>query len=348
MAATQYAANLTRTHWGSDTADLDIHLEAYEGDIEGSFRIESLFRSSGLTNFKTVAGRSNTWRGDRVGGATVKGRKSGETLDSTRIVNEKLLITVDTTSYIRTPVDYQDDWTAPDFQGEYSAEHGSAHAKAFDQAHVIQLIKAGAWVAPASLAASGAFSDGISKTMTGYAAAIALGTTAGNQTAADLIVKAHKETLATFVKRDLGGGLTEFVTLMDPDTFTVLLDHQKLMNVDFQGGSGNGSGQDASANDFAKRRIAYLNGIRVIETPRFPTAAIASHFLGPAFNVSAAEAKAKWIVFHPRKTLVTVEAQGMVVRVWDDKDNFANVLDSYTMYTVGLKRGDAVAVGFTD
>ncbi len=347
MAATQYATTMSRAHWATDGADLDIHLEAYEGDIEGSFRIESLFRSSGLTNFKTVAGRSNTWRGDRVGGATVKGRQSGQTLDATRIPNEKLLITVDTTSYIRTPVDYQDDWTAPDFQGEYSAEHGSAHAKAFDQAHVIQLIKAGAWVAPDSLKNSGAFFDGISKVMTGYAAAIALNTTAGNQTAADLIVKNHKETLAQFVKRDLGGGLTEFVTLMDPDTFTVLLDHQKLMNVDFQGGSGQ-SGQDSTANDFAKRRIAYLNGIRVIETPRFPTGVIAAHFLGPAFNVSAAEAKAKWVVFHPRKTLVTVEAQSMVVRVWDDKDNFANVLDSYTMYTVGLKRGDAVAVGFTD
>ena len=72
--------------------------------------------------------------------------------------------------------------------------------------------------------------------------------------------------------------------------------------------------------------------------------AIASHFLGPAFNVSAGEAKARMVIFHPRKTLVTVEAQGMVARVWDDEANFANVLDSYCMYTVGLKRGDCVAV----
>ena len=334
MANTPYNATMSRPHWSSSNADLDIHLEAYEGDIEGSFRVESLFRSSGLTNFKTVAGRSNTWRGARVGGATVKGRKAGETLDPTRIVNEKLLITVDTTSYIRTPIDYQDDWTAPDFQAEYSAEHGSAHAKAFDQAHLIQLIKAGTWAAPASLKASGAFYDGISTVMTGYAAQ----TDAELQ--ADLIVKHHKNALATFVKRDLGGSLAEFVTLIEPDTFNVLLDHKKLMNVDFQGGNGD--------NDFAARRVGWLNGIRVIETPRFPTDAIAAHFLGPAFNVSAAEAKARVVIFHPRKTLVTVEAQGMVARVWDDKENFANVLDSYTMYTVGLKRGDCVAVLSTD
>lgn len=334
MANTPYNATMSRAHWAGSNADLDIHLEAYEGDIEGSFRVESLFRSSGLTNFKTVAGRSNTWRGDRVGGATVKGRKAGEALDPTRIVNEKLLITVDTTSYIRTPIDYQDDWTAPDFQAEYSAEHGSAHAKAFDQAHLIQLIKAGSWVAPDSLKASGAFFDGINVTMTGYAAQT------DAELKAALIVKHHKDALATFVKRDLGGSLAEFVTLIEPDTFNVLLDHKKLMNVDFQGGNGD--------NNFAARRVGWLNGIRVIETPRFPTSAIAAHFLGPAFNVTAAEAKARVVIFHPRKTLVTVEAQGMVARVWDDKENFANVLDSYTMYTVGLKRGDCVAVLSTD
>lgn len=339
MANTDYSATLARAHWAGANADQDIHLEAYEGDIEGSFRVTSMFRASGLTNFKPISG-TNTWRGDRVGGAVVKGRQSGVKLDQTRIVNEKLLITVDTTSYISTPMDYQDDWTAPDFQKEYSEEHGSAHAKAFDQAHIIQLIKAGAWVAPASLAASGAFYNGISSTLTGYAALVATGTASDAALAADLIVRKHKDHLATFVKRDLGDSLASFVTLITPDAFNILLDHNKLMNVDFQGGQGD--------NSFSQRRIAWLNGIRVIETPRFPTGAIASHILGPAFNVSAAEAKALFITFLPSKTLVTVEAQGMTVRVWDDKQNFSNVLDSYTLYTVGLKRGDCVAVGFSD
>lgn len=335
MANTVYAAANTRPHWAGTDADLDIHLEAYEGDIEGSFRVQSMFRSEGLTNYKSVANQSNTWRGDRIGGVSVKGRKSGEALDSSRIVNEKFVITVDTTSYIRTPVDYQDDWTAPDFQSEYSAEHGSAHAKAFDQAHIIQLIKAGAWVAPAALKASGAFYDGIAETVTGYAAET------DPAAKADLLVQKHKEVVADFVKRDLGGSLSEFVTLITPDAFNVLLDHDKLMNVQF-------SGNDTMGNSFVKRRIAMLNGLPVMETPRFPTAAITDHFLGAAFNVTATEAKALMIVFHPRKTLVTVEAQPMTVRMWDDEKEFNNVLDSYTMYTVGIKRGDAVAVLSTD
>ena len=77
MAASYNAAALSRPEWGGANADVDLHIEAYEGDIDGSFRVESLFRQSGLTNFKSVANNSNTWRGDRIAGAVVAGRKSG-------------------------------------------------------------------------------------------------------------------------------------------------------------------------------------------------------------------------------------------------------------------------------
>jgi hypothetical protein len=336
MTAAYNAAALTREHWGGANADVDIHIEAYEGDIDGSFRVDSLFRTSGLTNFKSVANNSNTWRGDRVGAAVVKSRKSGETLDGARIANDKFVVTVDTTSYIRTPFDYQDDWTAPDFQAEYSAEHGSAHAKAFDQAHIIQLIKCSAFVAPAHL--KPAFNDGIALTFTGFNAAVATATLTVAEVQADIIVQKHKAAIATFVKRDLGDP-SQLVTLMEVDTFNSLLEHKKIMNVDF---SPMGSG------DVAMRRIGWLNGTKVVETPRFPTTAIASHILGAAFNVSAAEAKARAIIFLPSKALVTVEAKPMTVRHWDDPLNFQSVLDSYTMYTVGQKRPDCVAVLFAE
>ncbi len=334
MTATLNAAALTRTWWAGAAADADIHIEAYEGDIEGSFKVESLFRGSGLTSFKSVMNQTNTWRGDRVGAAVVKGRKSGESLDAARITNEKFLVTVDTTAYIRTPFDYQDDWTAPDFQAEYAAEHGTAHAKSFDQAHIIQLIKCAAFVAPASLA--GSFNNGVSSTMTGYAAQT------DQELKADLIVKHHKAILATFIKRDMFSGINSSITLIEPDTFNVLLEHKKLMNVDFMGGP------PGAGNNYAARRIAFLNGVRVIETPRFPVAAQTGHPLGTSFDVSAAEAKARFIVFFPQKALVTVEAKPMTVRHFDHPIEFQSYLDSYTMYTVGQRRPDAVGVGFTD
>jgi hypothetical protein len=330
MTAVYNAAALTRDHWAGANADIDIHLEAYEGDIEGSFVVTSLFRTNGLTKFKSVMNASNTWRGDRIGAAQVKGRRSGETLDGARIPNDKLLVSVDTTSYIRTPFDYQDEWTAPDFQAEYSREHGTAHAKVFDQAHIIQLIKSGAFVAPAHL--KPAFNDGIKETLTGYTAAT------DPEAKAEILVQTHKKMLTTFIKRDMGDA--DFVTLMQPDEFSVLTDHKKLMNVEFQGGEG--------ANDFAKRRVGILNGVRVIETPRFPQAAITDHVLGANFNVTATEAKACMILFVPSKALVTVEAKTMTVRQWDDPENFQSVLDSYHMYTVGQYRPDCVGVASRD
>lgn len=340
MADTLNSANLTRTWWAGAAADTDIHIEAYEGDIEGSFKVESLFRGSGLTSFKSVQNQTNTWRGDRVGAAVVKGRKSGGSLDAARITNEKFVITVDTTAYIRTPFDYQDDWTSPDFQAEYSAEHGTAHAKSFDAAHIIQLIKCSAFVAPASLA--GSFKNGLSTSMTGYAALVAAPTEANLEAAAHLIVQHHKAIIAEFVKRDMGAGVNGTVTLIEPDTFNVLLEHKKLMNVDFMG-SPPGAG-----NNYTARRIAFLNGVRVIETPRFPTGASTNHPLGASFDVSAAEAKAKLIVFFPTKALVTVEAKPMTVRHFDHPIEFQSYLDSYTMYTVGQRRPDAVGVVFSD
>lgn len=329
---------LTREWWAGADADQDIHIEAYEGDVEGSFKVESIFRSMNLTRFKSVMNQSNTWRGDRIGAAKVRGRKSGQKLDGARIANDKFTITVDVTSFIRTPFDYQDDWTAPDFQAEYSAEHGTAHAKAFDEAHIIALIKCAAFKAPAHLA--GAFKDGLKAVTTGVNAAVAEGSRTVDEVKASIIVKTHKGLLKEFVKRDLGGSLRANITLMDPDTFDLLLDEKKLMNVEYQGGNGD--------NNFADRRVAWLNGTRVVETPRFPTGVITDHILGPDFNVTAAEAKACFVVFNPAKALVTVEAKAMTVRQWDDPKDFQSVLDSYTMYTVGQYRPDAVAVGFRE
>lgn len=326
------AGALTRDWWAGADADQDIHIEAYEGDVEGSFKVESLFRSQNLTRFKSVMNQSNTWRGDRIGAAVVKGRKSGQKLDGARIANDKFLVTVDTTSFIRTPFDYQDDWTAPDFQSEYSAEHGTAHAKAFDEAHIIALIKCSAFKAPTHL--KGSFHDGLKATTTGMNAATT------NEEKAAILLQTHKGLLKEFVKRDLGGSLAANLTLMNPDAFDLLLDEKKLMNVEYQGGNGD--------NNFAARRVAWLNGTRVIETPRFPTGVITDHLLGADFNVTAAEAKALFVIFNPAKALVTVEAKAMTVRKWDDPENFQSVLDSYCMYTVGQHRPDAVGVAFSE
>ena len=103
----------------------------------------------GLSTQRSVADRSNTYRIDRLNTSSVKGRTSGVALDATKVTNDKLVLTVDTVLYIRNPIDYQDDWTSPDFLREMGQNNGSEFAEVFDQAHLIQIIKGRDWVAPA-------------------------------------------------------------------------------------------------------------------------------------------------------------------------------------------------------
>ena len=69
MADNAYTPNQFRPHWGGANSDNDIHLEVYDRDVQTQFIYNSIFRS-GLTNFKSVANQSNTWRGDRLGSVT--------------------------------------------------------------------------------------------------------------------------------------------------------------------------------------------------------------------------------------------------------------------------------------
>lgn len=318
MANTAYTGNLTRPHWGGPNSDADIHLEVFDGTLDTAFVYNSFFRAN--STFISVADRSNTARIDRLGTVVIKGRTSGVALDATPVRNDKLVITVDTVTYARTPVDYQDDWTAPDFLPAIGKNHGTEHAKLFDQAHIIQLQKSRSWIAPAHL--KPAFYDGKE-----YTAQLV---TNDNAASAKAIIAAHAAGVQELIQRDLGGSLSEFITLVSPRVFGILMADDKLVNVQYSDGNAN----------YAQRRLAWLNGVRIVESARFPTAVITNHPLGAAFNVDAADIACEVLTYHPDMTLVTVEAKAHESRIWDDELNFANVLDSYAMYTIGQRRPD--------
>lgn len=325
MADTSYKAGLTRPHWGGAASDNDIHLEVYDNEVDSRFHYSAVFLS--LSTQRSTADRSNTYRIDRLNTSTIKGRKSGEALDNTPVRNDKLNIVVDTVLYIRNPIDYQDDWTAPDFLTEMGQNNGTEFAAFFDQAHLIQLIKSRTFVAPDHL--KPAFSDGLEVVATVKAAAVSQAELEANAIA---IHEAHKRGVTELVKRKVPLG--DQVTLVAPDIYSMLVEHPKLLNMEF----------NVDASDYGGRRVVRMNGIPVVENTEFPTGAISAHPLGSAFNVSAEDAKCQMVTFSKTKALVTVEAHPFTSRIWDDKKEFCNVLDCYAMYTVGQRRPDTVVV----
>lgn len=326
MADTPYKAANTRIHWAGANADTDIHLEMYQNIVDTKFEYRSLFR--GLVPSRSTADRSNTVRLDRLGAAAVKGRQSGTALDTQRVPNEKLLIVVDTTLYIRTAIDFQDDWTAPDFWREIGDSNGVAFAAQFDLAHITQLAKSRSWTAPASLTPNGAFFNGVSIPVSIPAA---LPDNAARTAAAQVLYAAMGDALDTLIKRKVP--LSSLLFLTDVDMYSLLQYLPDVKSAEFN---------DVDGGKFAERRVTRLHGIPVVECTEFPTGAITASPLGANFNMTAADASCKVILFSTDLSIVTVEAKGYTINGWDDNENFNHVLDHYAMYTVGQRRPDTV------
>lgn len=322
--------DLSRPHYAGKNADVDIHLEEHLGIVDKAFAYTSKFAP--LMNIRTLRG-TNVARIDRIGNVKVGGRKSGEELAISRVVNDKWNLTVDTLLYLRHQFDNQDEWVSDLAMRKEVAElDGIELAKMFDQACLIAVAKAAALPAPTDL--EGSFSPGILKQLT------LTGTPAEK---AEQLVRIHRKVCEEFVDRDLGDDLySEGLTPVSAQVFSLLLEHGKLMNVEFQGVGG-------AVNDYARARVAILNGVRVLETPRFARAAITGHPLGSAFNVSAAEAKRQMLVFIPSKTLITAQVQPVTAKFWEWEEKFSWVLDTFQMYNIGARRPDtAAAVEITD
>lgn len=320
-------ADLSRGQWGGANSDIDQHIEEHLGLVDKAFQYSS--KLAPITNIRSLRG-SNVVRIDRIGDVTVQGRQSGTDLQVTPVRSDKYNLTVDTVLYTRHQFDKFDDWTSSiDMRAEVAQADGIALAKQFDLACITAAIKCGDFAAPAHL--KDAFRDGILLPTT------IAGTQAAGEADADLLVYAHRQGIQKLVERDLGDQvMSEGITLVTPRIFSVLLEHRRLMNVEFQGGS--------SENDFARRRVGVMNGIRVMETPRFPGAAITSSPLGAAFNVTAAQARRQMVTIIPSLTLVAAQVHELSADYWEWKEKFSHVLDTFQSYNIGQRRPDAAAV----
>ena len=320
----------TRPDWGGPNADVDIHIEEHLGIVDSVFGYSS--KLAPYMNIRNLRG-TNTVRIDRLGDVAVQGRQAGSgALNVSDVKQDKLTLTVDTVLYTRHEFDKFDDWTASiATRQDYGRIDGIALAKQFDQACLIQAMKCADFTPQPHLA--GAFNSGILEPVT------INGLAANAEADADLLVRAHRASLEQLINRDLGDAVySEGVTFVTPRIFTHLLDHKRLMNVEYQGG-GMGAG-----NNLAAGRVAVMNGVRVVETPRLPTAAIASSPLGSAFTLTAAQARRNMVTIIPSMTLFADQVMPVSADYWEWKERFSHVLDTYQAYNIGQRRPDSAAV----
>lgn len=327
---TGFQPNTTRPHFGGAASTTDQHLEIYTGIVDSQFQYTQVFQ--GMSSQRSTADRSNNIRIDRLNTSTVKGRQAGGQIDAQRVTSDKLNIIVEAMMYIRNPIDYMDDWTAPDFLSDMGKNNGTAFGLQFDQAHIIRLQKARSFVAPAHL--KPAFSDGLSAPVTILAAPAG---TADLEANAEALVQAHAKIVETLTIRNVP--LMDMVTIVTPAVFTALCQHHKLLNKDYVAANG----------DFAGRKVVQVNGVPVVQLTAFPTAAITGNILSTtgnsnAFDVSATDIKGEMIVFSKALSLVTVTAKEFTSKFWDDNNEMCNVLDCYSMFTVDTRRPDTVGV----
>lgn len=329
--STHYVPNTTKPHWGGANSDIDQHLEKYDGWRDSKFLYNSQFVA--LSAQKSVADETNTYRFDQLNTSEVLGRGAGQDIVAQKVTSDKVTVIVEMMMYIRNPIDYMHKWTAPDYLADMARNNGSAFAKAFDEAHIITLLHARDYVAPAHL--KPAFNDGIEVTVD-----IKGGTSLNSddlEKNAEALYVAVGKIVEELIVRDTP--MEDMVCLLTPDMFTTLLNHPKLINKDFVAENG----------DFARRRMVYAHGIPLVQSTAFPKTVKVNHILstvgnGKAFDVTADDLKGKIVVFDKNLSLVTVTAQPFTSRFWDDEREMTNVLDCYSMWTVASRRQDTVGV----
>ena len=67
MADTSYSPDLFRPHYGGVESDNDIHIEAYDRDVQTRLESKSVFLAEGLSTYRPLKA-SNQYRIDRLSG----------------------------------------------------------------------------------------------------------------------------------------------------------------------------------------------------------------------------------------------------------------------------------------
>lgn len=320
-----------------------LFIEQYGGEVEHRIVKESFMRQ--FFKFKSVR-NTDTITNDRIGFTALQKVARGVRPTDSSPTFDNISVKVDTLVLARTNQFLLDDFLAHiSVRKEVGMEHGKTIGKFFDEAFIVQGIKAaqitnvepggkkhGGWEGVSKY-------DNIERTAPeGFQGATPIMLAAANdELDPDKLVKAIHRMCQKIEEKDvdLNGG----VILVRPEQYYVLLDHDKLLDRDFSGMNG----------DFAQGTVLKANGIRIQTTNRFPKASDVgqTHFLsnagnGNAYDVTAEDTNCIALFLQP-KALLAGETIPLTSKVYYSDIELQWFIDSYLAFGVTPNRAEMAA-----
>lgn len=296
-------------------------IEEYGGKVESQFAKSSIMRS--FVPVRPVLG-TDTLINRRVGRTRLGRLTPGVRPEANPTNFGRTQVTVDTVVYARDNRsllnEFQTDFNA---RMELGEDHGKEMGKFFDEAFLIQAIKSAYLPAPATL--NGAIGAGKVEDLTAT----------GDENDPDKLYTAIVKILVDMQEEEID--TSECAIFVRPRQHEVLLNNDKLVNGDY-----------SSAGDFADGKFKGIMNSPVVSTARIPQGAVTGHFLsnadnGNAYDLTAAQAKARAIIMHP-KSLLAGETIPLSSDVYFDRIEKQWFIDSWCAFGVANNRPDVCGV----
>jgi len=317
---------------GLDTGEVNpLHVEEYGGEVESRFVKASFMRQ--YVKIKPVRG-TDTVTNDRIGSTSLQAVVPGTRPSSSQPEFDNISVKVDTIVLARSNTALLDDFQSHyDVRAELGQDHGKEIGKFFDEAFIIQAVKAALIVIGTGAGETPApegFQSGTTVTLAA----------ANDELDPDKLQRALEDVAQGMEEKevDLDGG----VCLMRPAQYYALLRNDKLVSAEYSLGNGN----------YAMGKVLRSNDLPIVKTMRLPSAAITNHKLsnagnGNAYNYSAAEAKCVAVIMLP-KALLAGETIPLTSKVYYHDVELQWFIDSYLAFAVTPNRAEHAGAVFAN
>ena len=313
---------------GRDTTEaerLALIIEEFTGMVEGTIK-----RRSVVENFvpvRTVKGTA-TFTNHAVGKSSLQKVTPGVPLDGIKSDFAKASVTVDTVIAAREFFSLLEVFqTQMDVRREVAAEQGKEIAKFFDQAILIQALKA-------ARLANSAYANGTAGKPSGYAGGSIQTLASADRANPDKLYAAIKGALTKMELKDVVPREDDVIIVVNPQDYSTLIDAEKLINMNYVTSTGN------KVNDgFLLKAV----GVPVFSSNNLPNSVITGHKLTTAFNNFDGDfSKTVASIFSPKAVMagatIPVESD-----VFYEKMYKSWVVDSHLAFSVGPNRAEYAA-----